>query len=96
MPADNWRFGAMAAVVRRKGSSKLKGSSPLKMYPMLPLRQAARTLYASGRERRKEGYRTERKVHSEGVVENRIEKSVFSTSPHYKTKKYCIILQREI
>ena len=26
----NWRFGATAAVARRKGSAKLKGSSPLK------------------------------------------------------------------
>ena len=48
MPAANWRFGAMAAVARRKGSAKLKGSSPQKMYPMLPLRQAAGTLAASG------------------------------------------------
>ena len=47
----NWRFGAMAAVTRRKDSAKLKGSSPQKMYPMLPLRQAAGTLHASWRER---------------------------------------------
>jgi len=48
MPAYNWRFGAIAAVARRKGSAKLKGSSPQEVYPMLPLRQAARTLCVSG------------------------------------------------
>jgi len=68
MPACNWRFGAMAAVARRNGSTKLKGSSPQKMYPMLPLRQAALTLSAMRRERCAE-MKTPRKSVVENVVE---------------------------
>jgi hypothetical protein len=43
-PADNWRFGAMAAVARRNGSAILEISFPPEPLWKPPLRQAAGSL----------------------------------------------------
>jgi hypothetical protein len=48
--AGNERFGAMAAVPRRKFCGKLDVITPRKVQWKPPLRQAAGTLYASKRQ----------------------------------------------
>ena len=50
----NVRFGARGAVARRKGITNLKVITPQNFYCQPPLRQAAASLYASGRDRGRE------------------------------------------
>jgi len=74
MPAHNWRFGATAAVARMKGSGTSKLCAPRNVCCMLPLRQAALTLCASGEsavERAAREKRLEKKVHLENLVKVR-------------------------
>ena len=49
--AYNGRFGAMAAVARRQFCANLHVITPQQIQWKPPLRQAALTLYASGRQR---------------------------------------------
>ena len=51
MPAYNERFGVMAAEARRNGSANLQLPAPQEVQWKPPLRQAATTLCASGRQR---------------------------------------------
>ena len=46
MPADNGRFGVMAAVARKNGCANLKLCTPQEVQCKPPLRQAAGTLAA--------------------------------------------------
>ena len=52
MPAGNWRFGAMAAVAPQQRQCEFGNYYPAGTLVKPPLRQAAGTLYASGRQRR--------------------------------------------
>jgi hypothetical protein len=49
--AANERFGAMSALPRRQFCGKLNVTTPQQVQWRPPLRQAAGTLYASGRQR---------------------------------------------
>jgi hypothetical protein len=49
-PADNGRFGAMAAVSRGQYCGKFNVITPQEVQWKPPLRQAAWTLHASGRQ----------------------------------------------
>ena len=62
----NVRFGARGAVARRKGITNLDLCTPQNFYCQPPLRQAAFSLAASERKRRRESL-TEKEVHLEIV-----------------------------